>query len=64
MKWPHRFRQYCDKIIEDMDSEWELYKLYREKGDKFIYEMCYAGKDKDCVRFPTEVVPKQPNTEL
>ena len=25
---------------------------------KLIYEMCYNGKKKDCVRYPTAAVPK------
>lgn len=66
MKWPHRFKLYCNHILEQMGSEWELYQLYREKGERLVYEMCYQGAKKDCVRYPTQVVPtaRKSNTEL
>ena len=47
--------------MEDMGSEWDLYHLFRAKGEKMVYEMCYQGKSKDCIRYPTAAVPK---TEL
>ena len=31
---------------------------------KLIYEMCYNGKKKDCVRYPTAAVPKRPNADF
>ena len=61
MKWPHRFKQYCNHVLEDMESEWEIYRLYREEPEEFAFKMCYDGAKKDCIRFPTQKVPK---TEL
>ena len=61
MKWPHRFKTFCNRLMEDMGSEWDLYHLFRAKGEKMVYEMCYQGKSKDCIRYPTAAVPK---TEL
>merc|ERR1712130_28267 len=44
MKWPHRFKTFCNRLMEDMGSEWDLYHLFRAKGEKMVYEMCYQGK--------------------
>ena len=46
-----------------MEDEWEIYQLYRKKGGKLIYEMCYGSKKKDCLRYPTAVVPIQDDDE-
>ena len=64
MVWPHRFRIFCNQLLEEMDDEFELYQMYRKRNDKLIFEMCYNGKTKPCVRFSPTIVPRKPQEEL
>jgi len=62
MKWPWRFKTHCNHLLEEMGEE-EIYALYRGKDARLIYDMCYDGAKKDCVRYPTPAVPKLKNDE-
>ena len=64
MVWPNRFKTFCNALLEDFEDEWQVYKLYREAADKLVYTMCYAGKEKSCVKHPTPLVPRKTNDEL
>ena len=64
--WPQRFRTYCNHLVGEMDDEYEIYQIIRKSGGAGLkFEMCFNGKSKACVKYPTDVGPqKNAKTEL
>ena len=63
--WPQRMRQHCQKMLEEMEDEWNIYEIIRgQKGKGLKFEMCFNGANKDCVRFPTDIGPVSNKDEL
>ena len=53
-----QYRAHCQKMLEEMDDEWNIYEIVRgKKGKGLKFEMCFNGPAKDCVRHPTDIGP-------
>ncbi|CAG5097590.1 Oidioi.mRNA.OKI2018_I69.XSR.g15141.t1.cds [Oikopleura dioica] len=53
MSWPRRFKNYCFQIIEEQDSEWQIYNLFNKNKDQMDFELCFNGKNTACWKYPT-----------
>lgn len=63
--WINRFLKHCNHLTGEFDDEFEIYETVRDKPEKALeYEMCYNGKNKDCVRYPAVPGQTQPKIEL
>lgn len=60
MSWPRRFKNYCFQVIEEQDSEWQIYKLFTDNKNAMDFELCFNGSNTACWKNPTQ----KPRTEL